>query len=92
MSKVAVRVPFAGEVTVYVGATGMDREELEEKALTLASEHVALEIRPQNTDVEIGEWDCMEAICEGNVLHAPLERIEIDEDWDEFEDEEGDED
>ena len=87
MAKVEVRVPFAGEVTVYVEAAGLDREDLTAAAVLMAGMQVQVMVRDNNPDVEVGEWDCMEAICEGNVLHAVLERVEIDDDWEEGDEE-----
>lgn len=60
-----VSIPIAGSVTVYVEA--MNEDEATEKAWEKIGDD----------DAEV-DWEAHEQICQGNVLYASMNEIEVD--------------
>jgi hypothetical protein len=69
-----VRIPLAGIIAVNVEAE--NEEEAQQKAF---SSEWNVSIESEKNNVELDEIDQYEEIVSGNVLHAPLNEVEIDE-------------
>ena len=68
----AVRFPLVGVVSFYVEA------ESEQEAIEKSREiDWRLKVEPDDSTVEIEEIDMVERVATGNVLHAPLNRVEV---------------
>ena len=69
-----VRIPLAGSIAINVEAES--EEEAKEKAF---SSDWNISIESEKNSVELEGLDLYESIVTGNVLHAPLNEVEIEE-------------
>ena len=70
MKKYYVTIPIAGFVTIEV-----DTEATSDRDIIDA----AYEEYDKDVDAQYIEWELCEKIVQGNVLHAPLNEVEIEE-------------